>query len=370
MKLIIKNLKQVPHEVEVPDTSVTVKDLKVAIEKAHGFDAIHLKLLFNGIVLEDSKTLDSYNIKEDFVIIMMNTKIKPKNVPPSQPEQPKPVEQPKSSEPKPSGVPSTTPQQPPSQPQKDYTKEINTLVEMGFVKSEAEAAIKAARGNVDVAIEFLYSGIPPNLPPEQPLSSSGGQPSASSELKKIASITKVLCSQDPSSLERILMTLQARSPELMELIKQNEEEFKELLSQPITEGDLLTYQELSSHFSGMGSGGGRPQGGNRGVTIHLTQEENEAVKRLIDLGFTQNEVLQAYLACEKNEELAANFLFENKMEEDTHIQQPQAQQPPQQPPQQPQVQQPPQQSPQQPQAQQQQDQPQQEPEKKNDEEKK
>lgn len=354
MKLIIKNLKQVPHEVEVPDTSVTVKDLKVAIEKAHGFDAIHLKLLFNGIVLEDSKTLDSYNIKEDFVIIMMNTKIKPKNVPPSQPEQPKPVEQPKSSEPKPSGVPSTQPQQPPSQPQKDYTKEINTLVEMGFVKSEAEAAIKAARGNVDVAIEFLYSGIPPNLPPEQPLSSSGGQPSASSELKKIASITKVLCSQDPSSLERILMTLQARSPELMELIKQNEEEFKELLSQPITEEDLLTYQEMSSHFSGMGSGG-RPQGGNRGVTIHLTQAENEAVKRLIDLGFTQNEVLQAYLACEKNEELAANFLFENKMEEDTHIQQPQAQQPPQQPPQQPQVQQ---------------NQPQQEPEKKNDEEKK
>ena len=53
-----------------------------------------------------------------------------------------------------------------------------------------------------------------------------------------------------------------------------------------------------------------------GATIKLTREESLAVKRLQDLGnFSQAEAVQAYLACDKNEELAANFLFEQKMKE-------------------------------------------------------
>ena len=132
MKLIIKNLKQVPHEVEVPSDAVTVKDLKVAIEQKHGFDSNQLKLLFNGVVLDDTKTLASYNIKDGFVIIMMNTKIKPKNVPVTQPEQPKPQEVPKTTtevpkpqEPKPVEQPRTTPV---TTPKKIVEKETTTPV--------------------------------------------------------------------------------------------------------------------------------------------------------------------------------------------------------------------------------------------------
>ena len=339
MKLIIKNLKQVPHEVEVPSDSVTVKELKVAIEQKHGFDSNQLKLLFNGVILDDTKTLASYNIKDEFVIIMMNTKIKPKNVPVPQPEQPKPQEIPKTTAEVPKPQETKPVEQPrPVAPPKDYSKEVQTLVEMGFVKSEAEAAIKAAKGNVDIAVEFLYSGIPQNLP-EDPVPGHEDQGGPRTQLQKIASIFKVLCSQDPSALERLLHTLQQASPETMNLIKENEEEFKNLLTQPLTQEDIQDFNEMQSMFSNVQGGQGAGMGGGSNVhpgarpgtvQIRLTKEEGEAVKRLMDLGFTQSEVIQAYLACDRNEEYAANFLFENRME-DTHMAEPQPQIP-QQPP--------------------------------------
>ena len=33
-----------------------------------------MKLLHNGVVLDDSKTLESYNIKDENIVIMMNSK--------------------------------------------------------------------------------------------------------------------------------------------------------------------------------------------------------------------------------------------------------------------------------------------------------
>ena len=56
------------------------------------------------------------------------------------------------------------------------------------------------------------------------------------------------------------------------------------------------------------AGGGAPPGA---TVVSLTADEAAAVGRLQGLGFSKQRVLEAYLACDKNEEMAANFLFES-----------------------------------------------------------
>jgi UV excision repair protein RAD23 len=65
---------------------------------------------------------------------------------------------------------------------------------------------------------------------------------------------------------------------------------------------------LMRDVGGAGGGaGGAPPGAN---VIRLTEEEMAAVNRLVELGFNQQDAVAAYLACDKNEGLAANLLLE------------------------------------------------------------
>jgi len=102
--------------------------------------------------------------------------------------------------------------------------------------------------------------------------------------------------QQPQMLEPILTQLSAGNPQLAQLISQNPEQFLSLLSETAGDDDAPL-----------------PPGAHQ---ISVTEEERDAIQRLVGLGFSQDQAVQAYFACDKNEELAANFLFDQPDDED------------------------------------------------------
>jgi len=98
-------------------------------------------------------------------------------------------------------------------------------------------------------------------------------------------------------LPALLQELVREQPELVRLLNDNREDFYRLLNTPVAGGD------------GGGGGGGAPPGAHQ---IRVTPEEAEAIDRLVMItGQPKGAVAEAYFACDKNEELAANYLLEN-----------------------------------------------------------
>lgn len=101
---------------------------------------------------------------------------------------------------------------------------------------------------------------------------------------------------NPQMLQPILQNLAQTNPALLETINQNPDAFLQ----------MLLGGEGGEEVDVMGEG---PQPGQ--VTVSITAEEEAAINRLAGLGFDRNMCLQAFFACDKNEEMAANFLFDS-----------------------------------------------------------
>nr|XP_009391404.1 PREDICTED: ubiquitin receptor RAD23d-like isoform X1 [Musa acuminata subsp. malaccensis] len=223
---------------------------------------------------------------------------------------------------------------------------IQQILDMGggtWARDTVVRALRAAYNNPERAVEYLYSGIPENAeaPPvarapaseqttnapaqaPQPVQAAvpSGGPNANpldlfpQGLPNVGSnagggsldflrnspqfrALQALVQANPQILQPMLQELGKQNPQIMRLIQEHQGEFLRLINEPAegTEGNPLG--QLA---------GGMPQ------TLNVTPEEREAIERLEAMGFDRALVLQVFFACNKNEELAANYLLDHMHE--------------------------------------------------------
>ncbi|KAJ7262253.1 hypothetical protein B0H12DRAFT_1104998 [Mycena haematopus] len=238
---------------------------------------------------------------------------------------------------------------------------VNNMVEMGFPRDQVMRAMRASFNNPDRAVEYLMTGIPSHLEPEAsgarappaagaappstaapapaapaPAAAPAAAPTGPQNLFQLAQQQQQqqqqggagagaalggelnlaalqnnpqiqqlrdLMMQNPALIQPLIQQLGAQNPALMQMIQQNPGAVAELFGAPGGEG--------GPDFED-GEDGPLPPGAH---VVSVTEEERAAIQRLEALGFPRQAVLEAYFACDKNEELAANYLFESAFDD-------------------------------------------------------
>lgn len=144
--------------------------------------------------MENEKTLKDYNIQEGKFLVVMLQKPKPKPKPKEEPVQPATTE-PAQTEATPAQTtdqnqPAPAQAQAPAQPaqpaawSESEQASLTEMEAMGFPRDQCEAALRAAFGHQERAVEYLLTGIPDNIPAQQPPAAAptgappGGAPGA------------------------------------------------------------------------------------------------------------------------------------------------------------------------------------------------
>lgn len=225
-----------------------------------------------------------------------------------------------------------------------YENLVSEIMSMGYEREQVVAALRASYNNPDRAVEYLLMGIPaeasdlpsqepvrhsapsnpltpttqqPQQPPtasntgsvsgNQPSSAGGGSVSTGNPLEFLRNQPQFqqmrqIIQQNPALLPALLQQLGRDNPQLLQQITQHQERFVQMLNEP-RGGDT-------------GGEGAEAQGSPHTNYIQVTPQEKEAIERLKALGFPEGLVIQAYFACEKNENLAANFLLQQTWDDE------------------------------------------------------
>eukprot|EP01138_Halocafeteria_seosinensis_P015283 gb/GECG01015599.1/.p1 GENE.gb/GECG01015599.1/~~gb/GECG01015599.1/.p1 ORF type:complete len:438 (+),score=79.13 gb/GECG01015599.1/:1-1314(+) len=105
---------------------------------------------------------------------------------------------------------------------------------------------------------------------------------------------------------------------IQSMTQEQRQQLAQQIGLPVEQLQMLGQMMASGNMpQGLGGGGeGGEEGGDAPNVVRLTPEEADAVERLIAMGFPRQRAIEAYLACDKNEEMAANFLIEHGFEDE------------------------------------------------------
>jgi UV excision repair protein RAD23 len=166
-----------------------------------------------------------------------------------------------------------------------FEKNVQVLVTMGIDQSEAESILRECDNDLEKAKKVILASMEQeeddDSEEEEEVINSGTF-NFLLESPQFLNIRDVL-RQNPNELETLMTQLEQTNPELGELIKNNLDEFL--------------------HVVGLRR---RPQ-----HRLEISEDEQADIKELCELGFDPQDVLEAYLACDKNKDMAASYLFEN-----------------------------------------------------------
>ncbi|KAJ9079878.1 UV excision repair protein rad23 [Entomophthora muscae] len=349
MQVRVKDLKNKEFKVTIEPNS-TILELKQLIGKELDVPTEEQKLIYSGKILSNDITVEKAGISESgFVVCMISKKTKVQaNTVPHAPVQntpevaaaPIPVPVPVGDLMRPieSSAPADLSDPSALVTGSEYEAAVNNFLEMGFEKELIAQAMRAAFNNPVRATEYLLNGIPDALVAEAAAPSVPGSTNAAQSPAPVSSETsgnlfqaaaqqaaarqqsggdvdlsalrqssqfqliRQAIQENPSLLQPILSSLGAANPHLFQQISANPDAFLQLLNESEDESAGAT---LGSEDGGEGV----PPPGQQ--YIQVTQEENDAISRLEALGFSRELVIQAYFACDKNEQLAANYLFDH-----------------------------------------------------------
>ncbi|XP_075498489.1 ubiquitin receptor RAD23d-like isoform X2 [Primulina tabacum] len=380
MKIFVKTLKGSYFEIEVKpeDTVVDVKKNIEKVQGSDSYPASQQMLIHQGKVLKDDTTLEENKVAEKSFVVIILAKNKASSsgasttsaAPPStaQPTSNAPPTQPIAAALTPAPAVASPQSGPESAPVPAPTAALDSMTDVyGQAASNLVAgsnlegtvqhildmgggswdrdtvvrALRAAFNNPERAVEYLYSGIPeqaelapaaqlpaaelpvnPSAQATQPTVPSGGPnanpldlfPQGLPNMGTNAGIgsleilrdsqqfqtLRAMVQANPQILQPMLQELGKQNPQPVRMIQEHQADFLRLINEPVEgEGNILG--QLAEAM---------PQ------AITLTSEEREAIERLVAMGFDRDLVLEVFFACNKNEELAANYLLDHMHEFD------------------------------------------------------
>ncbi|KAH7718082.1 UV excision repair protein Rad23 containing protein [Aphelenchoides avenae] len=211
----------------------------------------------------------------------------------------------------------------------EHEATLEAITSMGYPREEAIRALRAAFFNADRAVEYLCTGIPQgmNLDAGAPVAQEEEGEDEEADAATLEFLRnnplfeqlRELVRTNPEMLPQIMQQIAQTNPDLMEAIRDNQDAFIQMLN-----------DEAPGAIGGGGGGGGggaaalgeapapaaggAAPGGGRVVTINVTENDREAINRLKAMGFPEQLVIEAYFACDKNEDLAVNYIL-SRMDE-------------------------------------------------------